>query len=135
MIFSETLFQGLSVHLSPAVVIGSNHASLYHKYHALIHALYLETGDALTLQQYCSSVVAFCSDQGVEFGFSKVPALKVQTVLPWIPAPLAESLDPLGDHSLAPGWDVNVSHANAEIDFTTGCWSTRYATYHTQFNA
>ena len=104
----------LSTHLPPSVIIGSGHAKLWHKMHSVIHGLWLETGSATLLDAFCRAVVAFTTDQGTESGLSKVPILRVTSVLPWMPKPQAEQ----SEHDLAPGPDNVAQHENAVIDLT-----------------
>ena len=109
----ELIAACVDVHLPPSVVIGSGFASLYHKYHAVIHALWLETGSASLLSQYCASIFGFTSDQGVEFGLSKVPPLRAVQVLPWMPLPSRH----MDMHDWAPAEQVEQVHQAAMIDF------------------
>ena len=104
----------LSTHLPPSVIIGSGHAKLWHKMHSVIHGLWLETGTAPLLDAFCKAIVAFTTDQGTESGLSKVPILRVTSVLPWMPKPQAEQ----SEHELAPGPDNVAQHENAVIDLT-----------------
>ena len=43
----EVIASFMEAHLLPSVVIGSSFAQLCHKYHAVVHALWLETGRLL----------------------------------------------------------------------------------------
>ena len=114
----DVICPGLSTHLFPSVVIGSGHASLYHKYHSLMHALWLETGDAVSLAAFAKSIFSFTTDQGTEASFSKIPAIKVSTLFPWIPipGPLEEAV--LDEHEWAPGPDAADLHHAAQIDLS-----------------
>ena len=110
----ETISRGLETHLMPSVVIGGGHATLWHKYHAVMHAFFLESGDALLLADLVSSIFSFTTDQGVEFGLSRVPVLPVRTVFPWIELPQFQE-----EHDWAPGPDIGEAHAAAMVDLTS----------------
>ena len=110
----SSISKGLLTHLFPSVVIGSGHASLYHKTHALAHAVWLETGDCLSMEAFFKTVLCFCTDQGVEASFSRVPLLAVRTLLPW--APLPENRQ--DEHDWAPAPDLAALHAAATIDMS-----------------
>ena len=109
-----SIADGLSTHLLPSVVLGGGHTSLWHKYHAVAHAMWLETGAAPLLETFSKSVFAFTTDQGVETGLCKVPILRASSVLPWMPVPEDEA----GDHDWAPAADLAGQHYAAVIDFT-----------------
>ena len=109
----ERISAGLSTHLFPSVVIGSGFSTLWHKFHAVAHSFWLETGDALSLERFCSSIFSFTTDQGVEFSLPKVPATPVRHVLPWVPIPEFQQ-----EHDLAPGPDLGDLHAAARINFS-----------------
>ena len=108
---------GLEVHLLPAVVLGSGHSSLFHKFHATVHAFWLETGSPLALQEYCKSIFAFTTDQGVEYNIRKVPPVPVKQLFPWVPSSVAEETEEL---SLAPPRELQLE-LEAEVDLTRSC--------------
>ena len=64
--------------LFPAVALGNQ--QLYHKFHAVAHSLFLETGSAGSLALYSSQISAFCTDQGPEFALPKIPAVPIQSL-------------------------------------------------------
>ncbi|CAJ1388602.1 unnamed protein product [Effrenium voratum] len=96
-----SLADGIEAHTLPAVVIGSGHASLWHKCHALVHGMWLETGTPAQLQRFTEDIFAFVTDQGVECALHKIPPLTLATFLPHLAfngnefehdwAPLAEA--------------------------------------------
>ena len=112
----DVICPGLSTHLFPSVVIGCGHASLYHKFHSLMHAFWLETGDAVSLADFAKSVFSFTTDQGTEASFSKVPVVKVSTLFPWVPVP--GPFEVIEEHAWAPPPDAAALHHAAQIDLS-----------------
>ena len=110
------LSAGLPTHLLPAVVLGSGHATLYHKFHATMHAFWIETGSSLALEKYAASIFAFTSDQGVEFSLRKVPPILVRDLFPWIPQGDAAP----NEHDWAPVVDDELE-LNAKVDLSSSC--------------
>ena len=102
----------MDTHLLPAVVLGSGHAKLYHKFHAAAHCFFLETGSALGLAKFADSIFSFTTDQGAEIGLHKVPPVLVRNILPWVTYQ-AEGGD---EHDLAPPL-ANQADLEATIDF------------------
>ena len=110
----NAILSGLKDHLLPSIVIGSGHATLFHKFHGLMHAFFLETGSAVLLQQFCETVFSFITDQGVEFGFTKVPPVSLEALFPWMPVP-AQVVD---EHEWAPGPDEAALRRAASVDLS-----------------
>ena len=53
------MWASIDTHLALAVVLGCAHSKLFHKFHAAVHCIFLETGSALELQDFCRSIFAF----------------------------------------------------------------------------
>ena len=105
---------GLEEHLFPSAVIGSGHASLFHKYHALMHTCLLETGSAVSLARFTDSIFSFTTEQGTEYGFPQTPPVSVDSLFPWLPVP-PQVLD---EHDWAPGPDEAALHRAACVDLS-----------------
>ena len=107
---------GLTSHLFPSVVVGSGHASVYHKYHSVMHSIFLETGDALSLAEFARAIFSVTTDQGTEASFSNLPAVKVVTLFPWISIPGPQEV--IDEHCWAPGPDAASLHLASELDLS-----------------
>ncbi len=84
------LSEHLCYHRPPPVVLGSGRTTLIDKFCATMHALWLETGSAQLLREYCSSVATLTTDLGVEFGLVDVQPAALGVVLPFVDLPCNE---------------------------------------------
>ena len=107
---------GIDVQQLPAVVVGSGHATLYHKLHATMHAMWLHTGSALRLETYTRSIFAIISDQGTEFSLHRIQPMLVRELFPWIPhanaAPNEHDWAPCLADEMEMGAKVDLSNSN-----------------------
>ena len=115
----EKMKSRLRLDLFPAVALGNQ--QLYHKFHAVAHALFLETGSAESLAAFASQISAFCTDQGTECSLPKIPAVPIHSLfgflrqadgeMDWAPA-----MSDLGETSAAePCVDFSKSTAIAGV--------------------
>jgi len=66
----------------PPSIVGSGCTSVAHKTHSVLHQIKLEVGAARDrLHAYCSSVVGWCSDFGVEASLADVPNIDLDAWL------------------------------------------------------
>jgi len=79
----DFLREHIEIHALPVVVLGSGQ-SMEHKFHAVMHALKLECNSSHDLSAFTKEVVAFCTDQGTEFGFHKIKRVEVSALFPWL---------------------------------------------------
>ena len=92
------LAAGMNLDLLPAVVLGTGHSTLFHKFHCTMRAMWLQTGTVQSLQAYTASIFAFCTDQGTERNLHKVKPMKVKDLFPWVPQTMCEH----DEHEWAP---------------------------------
>jgi hypothetical protein len=81
--FITELSAGIDVHAMPVVVIGSARGSLRHKFHSVMHALFLESACTADLEHMSAEICSFTTDQGVEFGFHRIEKVSIQQLFPW----------------------------------------------------
>jgi hypothetical protein len=86
------LRDSLVLHRMPPVVLGSGRGQTIHKFCAIMHSFFLETGTAARLQRFCGEVHTVTSDLGVEFSLTAVQPVPVTSLLPWVLA-----IDPAQD--------------------------------------
>ena len=55
-----------------------------------MHAMWLESGSAIALQEYCNSFVSTTSDLGTEFAIADIADTPIKSVLPWAQLPEQE---------------------------------------------
>eukprot|EP00969_Alexandrium_andersonii_P354526 15442353-Alexandrium_andersonii.AAC.1 len=66
--WAQVLTRGVGKHIFPPMGIGSRRASLLHKTHALVQAMWLEMGSWRAIHEFACNIVSITSDQGVESG-------------------------------------------------------------------
>jgi hypothetical protein len=80
----ERLRVGLKLHRLPPVLLGSGRTKAIHKFCAVAHAVYLETGTSSTLYQYLSEVLSTTSDMGTEFILAEMQPVLTREIFPWM---------------------------------------------------
>ena len=81
------------MHPLPPVRLATGCGSLFDKFHAVMHAFFLEAGGvddstyASNLASHSAEVIAGIGDMGVAFGLPTVLPAAVDTVFPWMPLP------------------------------------------------
>lgn len=131
----EYLSSNMTLDLFPAVALGNQ--QLFHKFHAVAHALYLETGDPHALQSFSSEIVAFCTDQGTEFALPKIPAIPVHSLFSFLrPAEDEMSWAPeFGEGGQSPGVDFSkatpvagllhiIHNSSSDLGKSMSCWDS-----------
>ena len=78
------LAAALQVHRPPPVLLGSGRTSLFDKFGAVVHALFLESGCPASLHKMSRQFVSFTTDFGVEFGLPSVCDVEVAAIMPWV---------------------------------------------------
>jgi hypothetical protein len=73
----------IDVHALPPMVIGSGRGTLAMKFHAFMFAQFLECKSAWDLSLLASELIAITSDQGVEFGVTRLEPIDVAALFPW----------------------------------------------------
>ena len=106
---------GIIVHAMPVAVIGSARGSLRHKFHAVMHSMFLESACAGDLSAMSAEICTFTTDQGVEFGFHRIEKVPMQQLFPWAMIPNAVQQDV--DFEFAPPWQHEVAeHLDHDVD-------------------
>ena len=134
----QTMKSCMRLSLFPAVALGNQ--QLYHKFHAVAHALFLETGSAQSLASFASQISAFCTDQGTEFALPKIPAVPIYSLfgflrpsdddMDWAP----EMLD-FGERCAEPCVDFSkaiaiagllhiIHNSSSDLGKSMSCWDT-----------
>jgi hypothetical protein len=80
---TNTLFSCVIPHFLAPTALGSQRAGLPYKFRALVHAMYLDTGDEHTLKGIAASMVTNTADFGVEAALSEVPNMPLSDVIPY----------------------------------------------------
>ncbi len=75
---------GLKVHRLPPVLLGSGRTKAVHKFCAVSHAIFLETGTQGTLSKYLSEVISTTSDLGTEFILADMQPVSCRELFPWM---------------------------------------------------
>ena len=84
----------MRLHHLPLVVLGSGRATLADKFSCLMHGFLLEAGgDCESLIQYCSEVRVITTDFGTEYGLSRVGAVSINNLFPWISGKQVEAVE------------------------------------------
>ena len=74
----------VTFHICPPTAVGSRRSGLIHKIHALLHALFLESGSWAGVQTVLNTCRSIVTDQGVESGMAEARNLRLDQILPWV---------------------------------------------------
>ena len=81
----EFLQAELRQHTLPSTSLGTTGGSLAHKFHAVLHSIFLESGPyGRDLVSFCKQICACTTDLGTEFSLPFISPMKVSSIFPWI---------------------------------------------------